>query len=227
MKRISLFLLSMVIAVGLMAQNVITGTTMLKGVEQAVAGVTVTLGSSSQQVVTNEDGFFTLSSENTGSDVLIFSGNGIINYQRIINVQSGITDVGVIYLTINAQAAVEEDMMLTISEEELDAEGSSQNVSGLLSSQGDVFTSNAGYQFSSMRFRMRGLDGKYNQTYLNGVLMNDAERGWFTYSQIGGLNDMVRTKETVNATEANTFSFGNVGGAVNINARASAVRKGF
>ena len=227
MKKIGLFFLSMVIAVGLMAQNVITGTAKLKGDEQAVAGVTVMLGSSNQQIVTNEDGSFTLSSENTGSDVLIFSGNGIINYQRIINVQSGKTDVGVIYLTINAQSAVEEDMMLTISEEELDAEGSSQNVSGLLSSQGDVFTSNAGYQFSSMRFRMRGLDGKYNQTYLNGVLMNDAERGWFTYSQIGGLNDMVRTKETVNATEANTFSFGNVGGAVNINARASAVRKGF
>ena len=120
MKKIGLFFLSMVIAVGLMAQNVIIGTAKLKGDEQAVAGVTVMLGSSNQQVVTNEDGSFTLSSENTGSDVLIFSGNGIINYQRIINVQSGKTDVGVIYLTINAQSAVEEDMMLTISEEELD-----------------------------------------------------------------------------------------------------------
>ncbi len=224
MKRIGLFILSMLFTFGVMAQNVIVGTVKLKTDEQPIAGVSVTLGSTSQQVFTNEYGSFKLTSKNEGSDVLVFSGQGVINYQRIINVKSGTTDVGVIYLTINAQSAMEEDMMLTISEEELDAEGSSQNVSGLLSSQGDVFTSNAGYQFSSMRFRMRGLDGKYNQTYLNGVLMNEAERGWFTYSQIGGLNDMVRTKETVNATEANTFSFGNIGGAVNINARASAVR---
>ena len=227
MKRIGLFLLSMTFSFGLIAQNVIVGKVKLKSDEQPIAGVSVTLGSTNQQVFTAEDGSFELSSSQTGSDVLVFSGQGVINYQRIINVQKGRTEVGDIYLTINAQAAIEEDMMFTISEEELDAEGSSQNVSGLLSSQGDVFTSNAGYQFSSMRFRMRGLDGKYNQTYLNGILMNDAERGWFTYSQIGGLNDMVRTKETVNATEANGFSFGNVGGAVNINARASAVRKGF
>ncbi len=227
MKRIGLFFLSMLFAFGVMAQNVIVGKVKLKNDEQPIAGVSVVLGSTNQEVFTTEDGLFSLTSLNEGSDVLVFSGQGVINYQRIINVQKGRTDVGDIYLSINAQAAIEEDVMFSISEEELDAEGSSQNVSGLLSSQGDVFTSNAGYQFSSMRFRMRGLDGKYNQTYLNGVLMNDAERGWFTYSQIGGLNDMVRTKETVNATEANSFSFSNVGGAVNINARASAVRKGF
>ena len=74
---------------------------------------------------------------------MVFSGQGVINYQRIINVQKGRTDVGDIYLSINTQAAIEEDVMFSISEEELDAEGSSQNVSGLLSSQGDVFTSNA------------------------------------------------------------------------------------
>ena len=69
MKKISLFFLSMIFSFGLMAQNVITGTAKLKDVEQAVAGVIVTLGSSNQQVVTNEDGVFTLSSENIGSDV--------------------------------------------------------------------------------------------------------------------------------------------------------------
>ena len=161
MKRIGLFFLSMLFTFGVMAQNVIVGKVKLKNDEQPIAGVSVVLGSTNQQVFTAEDGSFELSSSQTGSDVLVFSGQGVINYQRIINVQKGRTEVGDIYLTINAQAAIEEDMMFTISEEELDAEGSSQNVSGLLSSQGDVFTSNAGYQFSSMRFRMRGLDGKY------------------------------------------------------------------
>ena len=86
MKKIGLFFLSMIFSFGLMAQNVIVGTVKLRGDEQPLAGVTVTLGSTNQQVFTNEDGSFELSSPNIGSDVLVFSGQSVINYQRIINV---------------------------------------------------------------------------------------------------------------------------------------------
>ena len=96
MKKIGLFFLAMIFSFGLMAQNVIVGTVKLRGDEQPLVGVTVTLGSTNQQVFTSEDGSFELSLQTTGSDVLVFSGQGVINYQRIINVQLGKTDVGTI-----------------------------------------------------------------------------------------------------------------------------------
>ena len=52
MKKFGLFFLSMIFSFGLMAQNVIIGTVKLKGDEQPLAGVTVTLGSTNQQVFT-------------------------------------------------------------------------------------------------------------------------------------------------------------------------------
>lgn len=228
MKRIYTFLFfSVVFCVSLLSQNTIKGVVKNNTNNEPIPGVTVSITSEGIETTTNTDGTFSLNTKSKGQATLTFSGGNVINHQLIISIDKPTTDVGEVILMPNVQNSAREDIILNISENELDDEGSgSQNVSTLLSSKGDVFTSNASYTFSPMRFRTRGLDGKYNNTYINGILVNDAERGFFTYSQIGGLNDMVRTKENVNATEAASFTFGNVGGAVSINARASAIRKG-
>jgi hypothetical protein len=72
-----------------------------------------------------------------------------------------------------------------------------------------------------MRFRIRGYDSRYTDTYLNGVLFNDAETGRFSYGSIGGLNDATRNKEGISVFEQNNYTFGALGGASNINLRAS------
>ncbi|MCI7728131.1 MAG: carboxypeptidase-like regulatory domain-containing protein [Bacteroidales bacterium] len=230
MKRIYTFLLlSFVFCTAIMSQNfIIKGVAKSNASKEPMPGVHVAILSEKVETTTNEYGEFELKVLKKGQMVLTFFGGNAINHQLIISVEDRITDVGDVILLPNVHNSAKEDIILNISENELDDEGSSsQNVSTLLTSKGDVFTSNASYTFSPMRFRTRGLDGKYNNTYINGILVNDAERGYFTYSQIGGLNDMVRAKENINATEAASFTFGNIGGAVNINARASAIRKGF
>lgn len=228
MKRIYTFLFfSVVFCVSLLSQNTVKGVVKNSTNKEPIPGVTVSITAEGVETTTNTDGTFSLNTKSKGQATLTFNGGNVINHQLIISIDKQTTDVGEVMLMPNVQNSAREDIILNISENELDDEGSgSQNVSTLLSSKGDVFTSNASYTFSPMRFRTRGLDGKYNNTYINGILVNDAERGFFTYSQIGGLNDMVRTKENVNATEAASFTFGNVGGAVSINARASAIRKG-
>lgn len=228
MKRIYTFLFfSVVFCVSLLSQNTVKGVVKNSTNKEPIPGVTVSITAEGVETTTNTDGTFSLKTKSKGQATLTFNGGNVINHQLIISIDKQTTDVGEVMLMPNVQNSAREDIILNISENELDDEGSgSQNVSTLLSSKGDVFTSNASYTFSPMRFRTRGLDGKYNNTYINGILVNDAERGFFTYSQIGGLNDMVRTKENVNATEAASFTFGNVGGAVSINARASAIRKG-
>jgi len=108
------------------------------------------------------------------------------------------------------------------NESALDEEDAdNQNVSAIMTSTSDVFSSNAGYAFSAMRFRIRGYNSEYTQSTINGVSFNDLERGRFSYSMLGGLNDVVRNSEDVFGTALADFSFGDIGGASNIVMRAS------
>jgi len=102
-----------------------------------------------------------------------------------------------------------------------DEHDDAQYVSAALASANDVFTANAGYAFSAMRFRIRGYQNNYTQMSLNGVTLNDLERGVFSYSMLGGLNDVVRNSEDISGISAIDYGFGNVGGASNIIMRAS------
>ena len=102
-----------------------------------------------------------------------------------------------------------------------DDEDAAQTVSTLSNLRNDPFLSEVGFRFSPMRFRVRAYDNQYNQTYLNGLLMNDAEGGRFSYGLIGGLNDATRNREGVSAYDFNTFGLTDVGGGSNINMRAS------
>ena len=61
----------------------------------------------------------------------------------------------------------------------------------------------------------------YNNVYANGVLLNDAERGNFSYGMIGGLNDATRNREGSTFLENTSYGYSSVGGASNINMRAS------
>ncbi len=117
--------------------------------------------------------------------------------------------------------------VFTLSQDELDNEAQSQDVSGLLQSSRDVFTSVAGYNFGAARFRIRGLDAENNPISINGVRMNDLETGWAPFSQWGGLNDVTRRMEVHTGIQASRFGFGGIAGWSNIDARASGVRKGF
>ncbi len=118
--------------------------------------------------------------------------------------------------------AREDNASFTFTESQLNEDDdAAQSVSAFVSSNNDVYLSNVGYLFSPMRFRVRGYNSQYSDTYINGVLFNDVETGRFSYGMIGGLNDATRNKEGIGAFEVNNFTFAPIGGATNINVRAS------
>ncbi len=90
-----------------------------------------------------------------------------------------------------------------------------------ISSSSNLYTSNVGYLFSPMRFKYRALDQKYNDIYMNGVQVNSAENGRFSYSTIGGMNDATRGIDYASPFESNNFSMAALGGSNNYNFRAS------
>jgi len=114
----------------------------------------------------------------------------------------------------------------TVSLDELEGDSEAQDVSGLLQSSKDVFSRVAGYNFSAARFRVRGYDSENFSVSMNGVGLNSPEGGRAIWAFWGGLNDITRTQESKAGISASPYSFGGIGGFSNINARATAIRKG-
>lgn len=114
----------------------------------------------------------------------------------------------------------------TISEgQEDDETGGSNYVPSLLHSSQDVYTNNTSYTFSIAYFRNRGYDNKYQDVCMNGFAMNSLVTERATYSQWGGLNHIFRYPEMIMDLNPSSFTFGEVGGAINYNLRASSFRK--
>lgn len=113
---------------------------------------------------------------------------------------------------------------ITLEEAEAESDGASE-VANLLVANRDVFQMVSGFGWSPFRFRERGYDGIHFQTFVNGVAFNDLETGFTAFGEFGGLNDVLRIRNTTVGLDAAEFAFGGVGGSTFIDTRASVQRK--
>ena len=75
-------------------------------------------------------------------------------------------------------------------------DGSAQNISGQLNAGRNPFYDAANFHFSAVRFRLRGYDADLASTFINGVPMENLDNGFTPYGQWGGLNDVLRNRES-------------------------------
>ncbi|MDB5195906.1 MAG: TonB-dependent receptor [Flaviaesturariibacter sp.] len=117
------------------------------------------------------------------------------------------------------------DNIPTISLDENDmGDAGTQNISSVLTAGRDPFFSAASFNFSAVRFRIRGYDNDYFGTYMNGVPMDNLDNGFTPYGLWGGLNDVMRNRDVSYGLHYNTFAFGDIGSNTNIDSRASKQR---
>lgn len=124
------------------------------------------------------------------------------------------------------QAQALDDNSFTFTEAQL---GEDQNVAEgvtILNSNTNAYASEVGYLFSPSRFRYRALLQKYNEIYINGAPVNDVERGQFSYSMVGGVNQMTRNVDFSLPFEGNSYSQTGLAGSNNYDFRAGSMRKG-
>ncbi len=122
--------------------------------------------------------------------------------------------------------AMQDEQAFTFTEAQLgDDDDVSQNIT-LVSSNRNVYASEVGYRFSPARFKYRAFGSKYNDIYINGNPVNDAERGEFRYSFVGGLNNQTRSQESALPFEDNRFAMTGMGGSNNYNFRPSSFATG-
>lgn len=120
----------------------------------------------------------------------------------------------------------QDDNIPTISlDESQEQDVSTQNISSQLGAGRDPFLNAASFKFGAVRFRIRGYDANEFNTYINGAPMENLDNGFTPFGQWGGLNDVLRNRESTLGLKSSTFAYGDLGGLTNIDTRASHQRK--
>lgn len=119
-----------------------------------------------------------------------------------------------------------DESAFTFTESQLGEDDNVAQEVAIVGSGTNVYAREVGFRFSPARFRYRGLNSKYAEVYINGNPVNDAERGDFRYSFVGGLNNYTRGVENSLPFEDNSFAMSALGGSSNYNFRPSAQSAG-
>lgn len=136
-------------------------------------------------------------------------------------------DLGVITLNYNVGGTDAGVVVIDDSANDTEDGGSAmQPTVGLLSSGRDAFQNVAAFELGAYWFRPRGVDNRFEDVVFNGVPMSKNDDGRIDFSNWGGLNDVTRYPyENVDNITPSEYTFGNLGGVVYYNTRASSYRK--
>lgn len=228
MKKKILTLLSILcISLGTQAQegtHHITGTIIEAESGETLQEIFVYLRNTDFSALSNATGDFKLNNVPDGDYVLVIKSDVTDDIEQNISVNGANVALGMVKIELpegNTTMSAEDIIpIITLNETDIQSQGS-QSVSGLLSASRDVFINTAAFTFGTYQFKIRGYDSYNMDVYMNGILMNDLETGSTYWSAWGGLNDVMRNRTSVIGLETNEYGIGGVGGAINIDNRAS------
>ena len=230
-KRIFLAASALFLALTLSAQNYtggVKGTVVSRLSKATIDGADLILYSEGKEVArvkAGQDGTFRIGNLKDGMYDLVIESPDYLQSRVNVTVNDGYVK-NMFNLSLTPVAKVAEVDDASFSEFDMDDSGY-QDSPTILFGQNDVFNNMAGYNFSSVRFRVRGYSSESQDVYLAGVRMNDAITGYTPYSLWSGLNEAVRSKESVNGAEVSDFGFGGYNGLTNIMPMASSIRTGW
>ena len=217
--RVKLFLLlSLLVALPALAQRTgVRGSVVDAKTGLPVVGATVMLDEQGISVTSGPNGDFSISDAVAGNDRLLVLSYGYKDWMQDVIISANVVEnVGTIKLVGIADGSNDADDFIVSESQIEDEEGNSQSIATLSGANDNIFYQAASYDFSLMRFRVRGYDSEYTQTMINGIVFNDPARGRFNYSMMGGMNQAFKNKSIGMGLEATSYGFGDVGGTNNI-----------
>ncbi|MFK8102095.1 MAG: carboxypeptidase-like regulatory domain-containing protein [Saprospiraceae bacterium] len=195
--------------------------------QEPVVGLTVRIENLERSTKTDELGYFELKDIPDGPVLIIFSKNGVEVERKILEMKGQDIDLGTLSLAVQRESDEATALpRISLNDTEIvENDDQNQDISRLLTASRDIFVSTAAYTFGPLRFRIRGYNSENTNLFLNGVPFNDLESGRVYWNSFGGLNDVMRNRETEIGLSAQSYTFGGIGGASNIDLRASRQRK--
>ena len=230
-KKYLLSISALILSVAMSAQNPtggVKGVVVDRSSKTALDGAVLKLYSGTQEIATvrtGADGSFYIPDLKDGMYDLVIENSNYHQSKVNVTVNDGYVK-NMFKLSLTPVHKVGEVDDASFTEFDLDDSGY-QDSPTILFGQNDVFNNIAGYNFSSVRFRVRGYSSESQDVYMAGVRMNDAITGYTPYSLWSGLNEAVRSKESVNGSEISDYGFGGYNGLTNIDPMASKVRTGW
>lgn len=230
-KKYLLSISALILSVVMSAQNPtggVKGVVVDRSSKTALDGAVLKLYSGTQEIATvrtGADGSFYIPDLKDGMYDLVIENSNYLQSKVNVTVNDGYVK-NMFKLSLTPVHKVGEVDDASFTEFDLDDSGY-QDSPTILFGQNDVFNNIAGYNFSSVRFRVRGYSSESQDVYMAGVRMNDAITGYTPYSLWSGLNEAVRSKESVNGSEISDYGFGGYNGLTNIDPMASKVRTGW
>lgn len=230
-KKYLLSISALILSVAMFAQNPtggVKGVVVDRSSKTALDGAVLKLYSGTQEIATvrtGADGSFYIPDLKDGMYDLVIENSNYLQSKVNVTVNDGYVK-NMFKLSLTPVHKVGEVDDASFTEFDLDDSGY-QDSPTILFGQNDVFNNIAGYNFSSVRFRVRGYSSESQDVYMAGVRMNDAITGYTPYSLWSGLNEAVRSKESVNGSEISDYGFGGYNGLTNIDPMASKVRTGW
>ena len=199
---------------------------------QPVNGIAVKLIGPKYQKVVNTDskGNFEFNDIYTGTYGVIISEPEYFEISESVNYIQGedykFDDFTLEKILTSKDASIELPTSM-IFDDESNNNTSGNNISSLLNASRDPFVSAASFNLSQGGFRMRGYDNFQDIMFINGIPMQNLFRGGdVTYGDFGGLNDVLRSRNTFYGIKAIPFHFGELSTSVDVDAEAINQRKG-
>ena len=229
MRKTLLTLLVGSLAIFASAQTSLKGKLVDESTSQPIAGATVTLANQNISTTTNSVGEFTLFYLDAMDEEVVIEAEGYNGTIELIQLnENQVNEMDPVKLSVDISKESKDEVLINISDEDLnDDEGKSQAQASAASASTDVFNATTSFAWSTARYRNRGYDQTEETYYINGLSFNTAERGTFSFSAMGGLNDASRYKETVLPMEATDFTFGGLGQSTNYLMDASRYAQGW
>ena len=209
MRKLLTLLLSLTAVGALAAPTGVKGRLIDAQSGQPVADADVMLRDQGLSVTSGSDGFFQITNASSGTDVLEIMAFGFDDkYVDIDLTRDIVRNIGDIRLSVSGFGGedLNSDNFIFDDERIADDESAQQSVGTIQGATDDIFYQAASYQYSVMRYRMRGLPSSWQAGYINGVKYNDAMRGMFNYSGLGGMTSSAFRNKTTDIGMASAAS---------------------
>ena len=190
-----------------------------------IEGVLVFMEGNQQGVHTSFKGVFELESNCLSNCILVLDKKGYTRLRLPLEPGIGAIELGVV--TLSRKNPVEKrDVLLNLSESDLNEEDGVSDVVGFLQGSRDIFLNRAAFDFSQSFFRVRGYDSSEGSVHINGLPMNNLFDGRPQWNHWGGLNDVMRYATRSLYLDASQTSFEGLLGGVDFIVRPSQIRRG-
>lgn len=196
-----------------------------------IADANVLLNDQGIMVTSDAEGVFQITNAQSATDELQIIAYGYDDlYVDVDIVRDLVRNLGELRMNVSGYdgSAMNSDNFIFDEDQINDDESAQQAVGTIQGATDDIFYQAASYQYSTVRYRMRGLDNNWQAGYINGVRYNDVMRGAFNFSGLGGMTSTAfRNKSTDIGLSSSAYGFGSLGGSQNFTTLASQYAPGF